>query len=174
MAISKNIKEKLRNIKLLAMDFDGIHTDGHVYVSQDGTEMVRCSRKDGLGLDMLKRAGIKACVISKETNQVVEKRCDKLGIPCYHSLGSGEDKLEVLKRICKEQDLKQEEVLYVGDDINDIPCMKWAGVSATVQDCHPAVAKKANIVTQSRGGDHAVREICEILLASMNISSDVF
>src|SRR3989344_5991599 len=110
----KELQKKLCTIKLVATDFDGIHTDGCVYVNEDGKESVQCSRKDALGIDMLKRAGIHVCVISKETNPVVTARCKKLGVPCIQAVHDSDGKLEILKRIAGELGLLAEEVLYMG------------------------------------------------------------
>lgn len=155
---------KFKKIKLLAMDFDGVMTDGMVYINQKGEEMVRCSRKDGLGIEMLRRAGISACVISKEANSVVTARCNKLKIPCWQKVENGEGKAEILKRIMAEQGLFSEEVAYLGDDLNDLEPLKVAGIAITVADGHEAVKKVADYVTKAKGGEHAVREVCELIL----------
>ena len=163
------ILEKLRKIKLLAMDFDGVMTDGAVYVNQDGIETVRCSRKDGLGIEMLKRAGILAYVISKEINPVVAARCNKLKIQCWQKVENGEGKAEILKRIMAEQSLAKEEVAYMGDDLNDVAPLQVAGVSFTVADGHEAVKKVSDYVTKAVGGRHAVREVCELILEAKGL-----
>ena len=162
--MNRRLKEKLKKIKLLAMDFDGVMTDGTVYIDQDGIETVRCSRKDGLGIEMLKRAGILACVISKETNPVVTARCDKLKIKCWQKVENGESKAEILERIMAEQGLTKEEVAYMGDDLNDMAPLQAAGIAFTVADGHPLVKKISDYITRAKGGGHAVREICELIL----------
>lgn len=161
--IANKLNDKLKEIKLVATDFDGVHTDGFVYQDQFGKEMVRCSRRDGLGIEMLKRAGIKVCVISKETNSVVEARCKKLDIEFYQKISDGEGKLQILKRIVEENNLTPQNVLYVGDDINDVDCLNYAGVAITVLD-HHYVLDMCDYVTTRKGGDHAIREICELVL----------
>ena len=98
-----SLKEKFSRIKLLATDFDGVMTDGLVYVDQDGKETVRCSRKDGMGVELLKKHGVTVGVLSKETNPVVTARCNKLKIPVWQGIATGEGKLEILQRIMKEQ-----------------------------------------------------------------------
>src|SRR3990167_10766916 len=115
--MNKNLKLKLRKIKLLALDFDGVMTDGFVYVDQNGLETVKCSRKDGLGITMIKRVGIQLCVLSTETNPVIQKRCDKLQIPCIRNIQSSEKKLDMLKKFMKRKKIKWEEVAYMGDDL---------------------------------------------------------
>ncbi len=96
--MNQSVTEKFKVVRLLAMDFDGIMTDGCVYVGEDGREMVKCSRKDGLGMDLLKKHGLDAVVISRETNPVVAARCRKLEIECEQAAGDGQGKLDILKQ----------------------------------------------------------------------------
>jgi YrbI family 3-deoxy-D-manno-octulosonate 8-phosphate phosphatase len=167
--MEKALKNKFKNIKLLALDFDGVLTDGYVYTNENGEEAVRCSRKDGLGIEMLKRAGIYICVISKEANPVVTKRCNKLKIDCFQKVTTGEGKKEILIRIANKQKNKQSECAFVGDDLNDLQALKWSGVAFAVADAHPLVIDIADYITKNKGGHHAVREIAELLLQSRNI-----
>src|SRR3989338_738167 len=95
--------EKWAVIRMLIMDFDGVLTDGHVFVNQEGNEWVRCSRRDGLGIELLQKNGLEACVISKETNPVVRARCQKMGIACFQGVDDGGGKLEIMKRIMQEK-----------------------------------------------------------------------
>lgn len=171
--MDKNIKNKLKKIKLLVLDFDGVMTDGHVYVDQDGREMVRCSRKDGMGIGLLKKAGIEALVISMEANPVVTTRCQKLKIPCWQKIETGDDKLTLLKRIVKEKGSIPEEIVYMGDDVNDLEALKYAGVAFSVADGHQSVKKAADYVTKARGGEHAVREVCELILVARGIKPKI-
>src|SRR3989338_9044570 len=109
------LKTKLENIRLVATDFDGVHTNGCVHVDEHGVESVTCSRKDGLGIDLLKKAGIEVHVISKERNPVVAARCNKLKISFDQAVHDSDGKLEILKRITEEKGLSPEQVLYMGD-----------------------------------------------------------
>lgn len=160
----KNIKDKLNKIKLLALDFDGIMTDGYVYVDQDGREMVRCSRKDGLGIELLKRNNIDIVVISKEANPVVARRCQKLKIDCYQKVEDSDSKLFILKRVAKEKSVNLDEVAYMGDDLNDANVLKAVGLAVTVADGHESIKTLCDYVTKAKGGENAVREICEKIL----------
>ncbi len=160
---------KLSNVVMLAMDFDGVHTDGFVYVDEDGKEMVRCSRRDGLGLAMLQRAGLKLYVISKEENQVVAARCRKLKITCVQAVHSGEGKKTILERIIAENNFVPAEVAYIGDDLNDKEAMEYAGISIAVADAHPEIMSCADIILTRRGGDHALRELSEMLLTAKKL-----
>jgi len=162
--MDKQLLGKLKKIKLLVLDFDGVLTDGYVYVNQQGEEIVRCSRKDSLGTNMLQKAGIGVVVISKETNPVVAIRCEKMGVDFFHGIDTGEQKLGVLKRYLKTKRLSLEETVYIGDDVNDIKCLEVVGVSITVADGHPDCKAIADYITERNGGEHAVREICDLIL----------
>lgn len=165
MMTKKDLNIKIKKIKILALDFDGVFTDGFVYTNQNGGEMVRCSRKDTLGLEALKKKGIEAIVISKEKNSVVKARCKKMQIRCWTGIDSGENKLSILKKVVEGLGLNSNNVCYIGDDINDLPCIKYAGFGVTVADGNEKNKKEANYITKKRGGDHAVREICDLILS---------
>lgn len=165
----KNLNQKLEKIKLLALDFDGTLTVGaYVVFCEDGTESVLCSRRDSLGTNMLQKHGIEVVVISKETNGVVAKRCKKMGIKCWGGVNTGDNKLEILQSYAKKCKIQSEEVCYGGDDVNDVACIEWAGCGFTVADGHDLCKKKAVYATKARGGEGAVREICELILRAQN------
>lgn len=158
------LRKRLTNVKLLALDFDGIFTDGSVYVSQNGKEGVRCSRRDGLGFEMLRKAGVLACIISREPNSVVSARAKKLQLRCWQSIESGQGKLETLKNHCQQEKISLNEVAYLGDDINDLAIMEVVGLAITVPAAHYLVKKIAHHTTNQEGGNGAIREIIEELL----------
>ncbi len=160
----EELTKKLKRIKLFVTDFDGIHTDGCVYVGEDGKESVKCSRRDGLGIAMLKKAGIDVRVISKETNPVVSARCRKLQIPCEQGVADSNGKADILKRIVEAQKLASDEVLYMGDDLNDTAPLEFAGVAVTVADGHQKLISVCDYVTTRKGGEHAIREVAEMVL----------
>lgn len=157
-------------VKLLALDFDGTLTDGFVYTGQDGNESVRCSRRDGLGINALKRFGIDVVVISTETNSVVAVRCKKLGIESFSGI-SGDKKLDVLKKCMKKKEILRSQIAYMGDDVNDIGCLEFAGVAITVADGHESCKYHADYVTKRTGGNHAVREVCDLILKDRGVSN---
>lgn len=162
-----DLKKKLKKIKLVALDFDGVLTyRGFVIFREDGKESVICSRRDSLGINMLQKNGIDVIVISKEINGVVAKRCEKMKIKCWSGVNTGDNKLEILQSYIKERGFKVDEVCYGGDDVNDVPCLTWAGVGFTVADGHALSKKAAQLVTKAKGGDGAVREVCELILKS--------
>jgi N-acylneuraminate cytidylyltransferase len=153
-------------VRLRALDFDGVMTDNRVFVNQEGVESVACSRGDGMGIGMLKKAGVGVCVISKEQNPVVAARCAKLRITCFHGV---DDKLPVLKRLAEEQSIGAGGVAYAGNDVNDLECMGWAGLPIAVADAEPAALRAAKYVTARPGGLGAVREICDRLIAAQEM-----
>ena len=159
------LKNSLKNIKIVAMDFDGTLTDGYVYFDQNGIETVRCSRKDTLFIKTLQNKGIHFVIISTETSQVVAARAQKMKVDYFHGVpGLGEQKLDILKKYVAEKGAKPEEVIYFGDDVNDVACMKFAKVAITVADGHDECKKIAKFVTKGRGGEHALREVCDLLM----------
>ena len=168
--MSERLQEKLKKIKLLALDFDGTLTVGaYVIFREDGMESVVCSRRDSYGiLNILPKLGIDTVVISKETNDVVLSRCKKIGIKCWHGVDNANDKLEILQSYAKENSLTAGQICYGGDDINDIPCIEWAGFGFTVADGHILCKKKADYITEAKGGEGAGREVCEMILQAQN------
>jgi YrbI family 3-deoxy-D-manno-octulosonate 8-phosphate phosphatase len=154
------IAEKvIRKIRLVAFDFDGVFTDNMVYVLQDGSEAVRCNRSDGIGLQKLKRLGIEAVIISTESNPVVSARARKLKIRCVQDCP---DKRKTLEDIAQETGISLAEVAFVGNDINDLSCLKGVALPIVVQDAHPDVIPLALYQTKNPGGYGAVREICDL------------
>lgn len=112
------------NIGLVALDFDGVLTDDRVIVGQDGSESVVCSRSDGLGIALLRHAGVPVVILSTEPNPVVTARADKLGVPVFQGL---KDKAQTLGHLLRERAVDPADVVYVGNDVNDGGCLKLVG-----------------------------------------------
>lgn len=167
--MDNDLREKFKKIKLLAMDFDGVMTDGYVYVNQNGKESVKCSRKDGLGVEMLRNAGVYLAVISKEENPVVLSRCKKLKIDCWNGVSDGASKLRIFLRILEDKKIFPEEAAYMGDDLNDLEALERAGLAITVADGHKKIKNICHYTTMAKGGEHAVREVCEQILQSRKV-----
>ncbi|GAA1991021.1 hypothetical protein GCM10009718_30950 [Isoptericola halotolerans] len=146
------------DVDALVTDFDGVHTDDGVYVSQDGVEQVRVHRGDGLGVGHLRAAGIPLLILSKETNPVVTARARKLGVDVLQGI---DDKETALRDWCAANRLDPDRVAYVGNDVNDLPALRVVGWPVAVADAHPDVLAAARVVTEARGGHGAVREICD-------------
>ncbi|TCM37305.1 acylneuraminate cytidylyltransferase [Novosphingobium sp. ST904] len=148
-------------VRALIMDFDGVHTDDRVLVSTSGEEAVSCSRSDGMGIELLRKAGLAMTVISKEQNKVVAARCAKLQIECTHGV---ETKLPLMLRWLAQKGIAPEEAVYVGNDVNDLECMAAVGCSVAPADAHPRALAAAGIVLERSGGRGALRELAELLL----------
>ncbi|MEW6140999.1 MAG: acylneuraminate cytidylyltransferase [Thermodesulfobacteriota bacterium] len=153
--------EMLSDLRLLVLDFDGVLTDDRVLVIEGGKEAVWCSRGDGMGIALLRETGLPIVVLSRETNSVVADRCRKLGIPSYQGIG---DKEAFLESYCRDSGIPLRQVAYVGNDINDIECMKRVGLPIAVADAHLEVRKTARLILNAAGGRGAVRELCDLIL----------
>lgn len=152
-------------ISLLVMDFDGVLTDNRVWVNDKGEESIAANRSDSLGLSILReKAGVECLVISKERNKVVEARCHKMQVPFMQAV---DDKAAALKNVILEKKLTSSEVIYMGNDTNDLPCFPLVGYTVAPADAHPEVARQADLVLTLKGGHGAVRELCDILLSRL-------
>jgi 3-deoxy-D-manno-octulosonate 8-phosphate phosphatase (KDO 8-P phosphatase) len=158
------LQERIRSIRLIAFDFDGVFTDNKVYVLQDGAEAVCCFRGDGIGLAKLKRLGIETVILSSEINPVVGARSRKLGIRCVQGWA---DKRAALEAVVQELGLSLDQVAFVGNDVNDLTCLRAVGLPMVVRDAHPDVVALALYRTRTRGGQGAVREICDLFERSL-------
>ncbi len=153
----------LTRLRLLVLDFDGVLTDNRVWVDADGSEQVCCSRADSWGLTQLKKAGLDVIVISTETNQVVEARCNKIGIPCISGCAN---KLDAISRHAERLGISREAVAFVGNDTNDQSVLDWVGLPILVADAHPALRFSGGWLLTRDGGKGAVRDVCDAILAS--------
>lgn len=154
------ISRLLKDVKLVVFDFDGVFTNNQVVVSEDGKESVICSRSDGLGLRRLEEAGVQTFILSTETNNVVIQRARKLKIECF---AGADNKLEKLKQEARIRRLSLESVAYIGNDINDIDCLKAVGFPVVVADAWPESVPCAKLVLTRKGGEGAVREFCDLV-----------
>lgn len=145
----------------IVLDFDGVFTDNRVIVHEDGSEAVVCNRSDGLGLSHIKKLNIPLLVLSTEKNSVVTKRCEKLEIPCKQNIS---DKKSELKKWLQETLLNPTNVIYVGNDVNDISCMRFVGCGIAVGDADPEVKTLAKIILNANGGNGAIRELCDLIM----------
>ncbi len=152
-----------KSIKLVAFDFDGVFTDNRVLVDENGQESVFCWRSDGIGLENLKRLGINIAIISSERNNLVQHRAKKLGIYCKNNVKNKE--LELIKT-SKFFNISLKETIFVGNDINDIPAFKIAGIAVGVGDCHEEAKQFTSFCLKTKGGFGAVRELCDMIFNS--------
>jgi YrbI family 3-deoxy-D-manno-octulosonate 8-phosphate phosphatase len=148
------------HIEALILDFDGVFTDNRVLVSQDGSESVWCHRGDGWGLSHLKKHGFPIAVFSTEANPVVAARCRKLGLECVQNL---ENKGAALEQWLRERQINAANVIFVGNDVNDLDCLKLVGCPVVVADAHADVLGAARLVLETRGGHGALRELADMI-----------
>jgi 3-deoxy-D-manno-octulosonate 8-phosphate phosphatase (KDO 8-P phosphatase) len=158
----KKYKDKLKGIKILMLDVDGVMTDGRIIMDSDGREMKNFDVRDGHGLKMIQRYGIEIVILTGRTSQVVEHRARDLGITEVYQ--GALNKKEVFQQILNKHHIGPEVVAYMGDDIVDIPVLKQVGFSASVADALEIVKQCVDCITVQPGGRGAVREICELIL----------
>jgi YrbI family 3-deoxy-D-manno-octulosonate 8-phosphate phosphatase len=156
------LNEKLKNIKLLAMDVDGTLTDKGVYYSVDGLALKKFSVHDGMGISLLNQSNIQTMIISSDDSEIPVKRAEKLKIT--HKVVAARRKSVEITKILLTSDIKFQEVAYIGDDINDIEAMEMCGFSACPSDATDEVKKVVDFVSDFSSGNGAVRQICEMIL----------
>ncbi|MFE6776117.1 cytidylyltransferase domain-containing protein [Streptomyces sp. NPDC057702] len=149
------------DIDAVVIDFDGTQTDDRVLIDSEGRELVAVHRGDGLGIAAMRRAGVPLLILSTEQNPVVAARARKLRVPVLHGI---DRKDLALKQWCEEQGIAPERVLYVGNDVNDLPCFGLVGWPVAVAGAHDVVRGAARAVTSTPGGDGAIREIASWIL----------
>lgn len=149
------------DVRAIVTDFDGVHTDDTAFVDSEGREHVRVSREDGMGVSLLRRAGIPMLILSTEVNAVVRARADKLKVPVLHGI---DDKAAALTAWAAEQNIALGDVAYLGNDVNDLEAMRIVGWPVAVGNAHPVVREQARIVLNRNGGQGAVRELVERVL----------
>ena len=147
-------------LQLIILDFDGVLTDNRVYILEDGRETVACHRGDGWGIHILKSKGIELVILSTETNPVVSARAKKLNLECIQGCNN---KAEVTKSMMQSRSLNAEQVMYVGNDTNDLEAMKLVGHRVAPSDAHTEILAIATLVTTAGGGNGVIRELADIL-----------
>lgn len=158
-----HLATKAGKIKLVLTDNDGVLTDTGVYYSDKGEMLKRFSIRDGMGVERLKKvSGIETGIITGELSPSVKKRAEKLGIKKLH-LGV-KDKTALLKKILKKNNLKPENIAFIGDDVNDTELIKSVGFSAAPADAMPDIKKTVDYVCEEKGGNGAFREFAELII----------
>ncbi|QSP94527.1 3-deoxy-manno-octulosonate-8-phosphatase KdsC [Marinobacter salinisoli] len=157
---------KAAQIRLIALDVDGIMSDGRLYFSANGDELKGFNILDGLGLKQLMAAGITVAVITGRRSPLTEKRMNDLGIK--HLMQGREDKKVALQELVSTMDVLPEQIAYMGDDLPDLPAIRYAGLGITVPNGYWLVRQHADYCTQVAGGAGAVREACDLILTSQN------
>jgi YrbI family 3-deoxy-D-manno-octulosonate 8-phosphate phosphatase len=151
-------------VRLLCVDVDGVLTDAGMYYGPDGEVLKKFNTRDGMGLARVREAGIAVAIISGADSAIVHARAAKLQIDDVFS--GVANKRVVIDELCVRKNLELEEVAFIGDDLNDLPALECVGLACAVADAAEPVKAVAHYVTQRRGGDGAVREVCEFLIAA--------
>ena len=171
MHISKKNLKKLSVIKLLATDVDGVLTDSGMYYGEDGIEQKKFSTRDGMGISLVKNAGIIVAIVTSEKTKIVEQRANKLKIEELHQ--GVHSKIEILEKIRAKYSLKWSEIAYIGDDINDLEVMERVGFAATPFDGSMWNKKRAHLITKLKGGEGCVREVCDLILKGQKLDKEI-
>ena len=153
-----------KRVRLVAMDVDGVLTDAGMYYSESGDELKKFNTRDGMGIKMLQAAGLITAFITREKTAIVERRGQKLAVPEVHQ--GVDDKLALLTTLAQKYGLTLEQVAYIGDDVNDLEALRAVGFSAAPADAMPSVLKAVHYICTKKGGEGAVREIADLILAS--------
>lgn len=163
---SADLLTSAQNIRLLCLDVDGVLTDAKLYFDHEGREYKSFNARDGLGIRLLQTAGIQVAVVSGRSSPIVEKRMHSLGIQlCFQGV---ENKAEILPLIENESGIDRRHIAHLGDDLIDLPIMRAVGMAMGVQDAHPLLKPYLHYQTVMKGGDGAVREVCDLLLFAHN------
>lgn len=154
--------DRARNIRLMGFDIDGVMTDGRLYFSPEGDFCKAFFSRDGLGLKLLAKSGVKLAIITGRDSPIVTRRAANLGIGLV--LQGIEDKRAAMVSLLERENLTLDQCGYMGDDLIDLPLLKVCGFSATVPDGHELVRSNVCYVTRAQAGTGAVREVCEFIL----------
>ena len=160
------LEERAARVQLAVFDVDGVFTDGRLYYGARGEQLKAFHVRDGHGIKLLLRHGMRVAVISGRRSPAVAQRMRELGI--RHLFQGRDDKLAVLEKLLQQLKLAWNQVACVGDDLVDLPLFESAGLAVAVADAQPEVRARAHHVTQARGGEGAVREVCDLLLTARN------
>ncbi len=159
-----SLTEKIKPLRVVAFDVDGILTDGGLYLSDSGEEFKRFNSLDGHGLKMLKATGVELAIITGRTSKCVEMRAKNLGITRLYQ--GVEDKLAAMRSLLSDLQLEPESAAFMGDDVIDLPVMRRVGLALSVPAAPQLVRDHAHYVTQREAGAGAVREVCELIMAA--------
>ena len=155
-------------IKLIICDFDGVITDNRVWTDQDGRETIAASRADSMRIQQVREIGIEVMILSSEPNTVVAARAKKMGVEAVHGVGL-QDKGRVMREVLAQKNINAEEVVYIGNDWNDLPCFEAAGWAVAVADSYPEVLRAADHVLAKAGGHGALRELCDLIIKKYSV-----
>jgi 3-deoxy-D-manno-octulosonate 8-phosphate phosphatase (KDO 8-P phosphatase) len=159
---TEDITGRARRIKLLLMDCDGVLTDGRLWLTSDGDEQKAFHARDGQGISLLHRAGLRTGIITGRTSSAVDRRAQDLKMSYVRQYAK--DKIKALDEILADAGVARDECAYIGDDVADIPVMRRVGFAVAVSDAVEETKQAAHYVTALKGGQGAVREVCDLIL----------
>ncbi len=162
----EDLGERLKGLRLMVFDVDGVLTDGTLYFGESGTEMKAFHARDGHGLKMLMESGVLVAILSARRSRAVERRAAELGIERVEQ--GAADKKSSFRRLLEDLGLRPEAAGYMGDDLVDLPVLACCGFAASVPEAPEAVRRHSHHVTQAPGGGGAVREICELIMRAQD------
>ena len=157
---------KLSSVKLLALDVDGVLTDGTIYIGGEGEIFKGFNAKDGMGISCALRSGLEVAIITGRTSAIIRRRAEELGIKTV--LEGVRDKAEALTKLAQGLQMTQENIAYIGDDLNDLPAFSIAGAAFAPGDAADEVCDAADIILSKAGGRGAVREAIEMILQAQD------
>jgi 3-deoxy-D-manno-octulosonate 8-phosphate phosphatase (KDO 8-P phosphatase) len=160
--LTPDVRARARKIRLVAMDVDGVLTDAGMYYTEAGDELKKFNTRDGMGVALVREAGLTTAILTRESTKLVERRGAKMRID--HVFIGVTDKLTCMRGLLERLDLTLEQVAYIGDDVNDYELLRHVGLAAAVRDASRLPKSVAHIITEAKGGEGAVRELCEIIL----------
>jgi 3-deoxy-D-manno-octulosonate 8-phosphate phosphatase (KDO 8-P phosphatase) len=162
--VPENLPEVVAKIKAIAMDVDGVLTDGGVWWGPNGEEWKRFHFADIMGLSLARKSGMVIALMSGENSPLVDRLANKLGISDVHK--DCKDKAGALRTFSERHGLSLQEICFIGDDVNDLPALSIVGLSACPADARPSIREHCQLVTKLAGGNGAVREVVDMLLGS--------
>ena len=160
------LEERLQQIRLVLLDVDGVLTGGEIIYSDNGEQIKVFDVKDGLGIRMLKNAGIEVGIITGRTGKALRHRCDNLGIELVFD--GVRDKVRVLETIVQSSGITSQACAFIGDDLPDWAIMRQVGCAVAVADAHTMIRQIAHMITRAPGGRGAVREVSEVILKAQD------
>ena len=158
------VSDRARRVRLLCVDVDGVLTDAGMYYGPDGEVLKKFNTRDGMGLARVREVGVAVAIISGEDSAIVHARAAKLKIDDVYC--DAANKRAAVDALCDKHDLALDQVAFIGDDLNDLSALESVGLACAVADAAEPVQAVAHYITRRRGGDGAVREVCELLISA--------
>ena len=164
LRIVKSPRKVFKELKLFATDVDGVLTDAGMYYGESGEELKKFNTRDGMGIKLLQIEGVKIAIITMEQTKIVARRAKKLGIT--EVFQGAKDKVSVLAHLSVKFNIPLEQMAYMGDDVNDVGALQAVGYAAAPADCVEQVRQMVHYICQKKGGEGAVREVIDMILAA--------